>query len=256
MYEGIAKRRSTRKFKKALSSHSINTIKEWMKELVPLYEDIGIRFHVIEDGEKVKTHFNNLTDRYAKVESPHYIIITSEEKEGYLENAGYMGEQLILKMTTHNIGTCWVGRPFRETTVEKIITMEENHRYVIMIAFGQPKEDLKDMELNNRKRKKVEEFIDRPQIADDLLIDALVAAPSAVNTQPCFVQLQDNKWHFYMRNKNILLKKAMVRLNKIDLGIGICHVAQAITYQNKHYKYYKDSMHAKNNDYIGTLEIN
>ena len=42
------------------------------------------------------------------IEAPHYLVIASEPAPSYLENAGFMGEDLVLKMTELEIETCWI----------------------------------------------------------------------------------------------------------------------------------------------------
>ena len=40
--------------------------------------------------------------------APLYLMVLSEEKEGWLENAGFVSEQLLLKLTELGISACWL----------------------------------------------------------------------------------------------------------------------------------------------------
>lgn len=39
----------------------------------------------------------------------YFILFYSEKKDNYLQNIGYLGEQLDLYLTSKNIGTLWFG---------------------------------------------------------------------------------------------------------------------------------------------------
>ena len=40
--------------------------------------------------------------------APLYLLLLSEEKEGWLENAGFVGEQLFLKLIELGLSACWL----------------------------------------------------------------------------------------------------------------------------------------------------
>lgn len=58
------------------------------------------------------------------------ILLYSEKKEHYLQNIGYIGEQLDLYLTRKNIGTLWYGIGKTEES------RYENLDFVIMIAMA------------------------------------------------------------------------------------------------------------------------
>ena len=53
-------------------------------------------------------------------------------------------------------------------------------------------------------------------------------APSAVNKQPWRVVLKDGKAHFYEKHNGGYVASDGWDLQKIDLGIALCHFAAAI----------------------------
>jgi hypothetical protein len=62
-----------------LSDTLMTKIKDFASNLKPLYEDI-----------KVEYEFVNNVNNIIPVKAPHYIIISSENKYGYLTNVGFM----------------------------------------------------------------------------------------------------------------------------------------------------------------------
>lgn len=52
-------------------------------------------------------------------------------------------------------------------------------------------------------------------------------APSAVNKQPWQVVLKKNAIHFYLRHTKGFISKAAGDMQKIDIGIALCHFALA-----------------------------
>ena len=50
-------------------------------------------------------------------------------------------------------------------------------------------------------------------------------APSAVNKQPWRVVLKENAAHFYLKHTKGFVSEAVGDMQKIDLGIALCHFA-------------------------------
>lgn len=224
MINTMKSRKSIRKYKeKPVSDQDIEQIRQFIKEAKPLNKETSIDVILFEDGDKIKQTFKGIAKLYAKVKAPHYLAFTSEKKEGYLENIGFIGEQIILKMTKLGIGTCWVGSPIDQQVFSNITQVKNNQSYVILIAFGYPETEL--LSITNRKRLKKEEFVSGN--IDDIhtpILEALNIAPSAVNSQPWRVVIEGNTWHLYLNWKNALNKKILYTMNQIDMGIGISHI--------------------------------
>lgn len=227
MIDTMKCRKSIRKYKeKAVSNQDIEQIRQFIKEAKPLDTETGIDVIIFEDGDKIKKTFKGIAKLYAKVKAPHYLAFTSEKKEGYLENVGFIGEQIILEMTKLGIGTCWLGSPIDQQVFSNITQVKNNQTYIILIAFGYPETEF--VPVTNRKRLASEEFVSRN--IDDVyspILDALNIAPSAVNSQPWRIVSENNTWHLYLNWKNALNKKMLYTMNEIDMGIAISHIVIA-----------------------------
>ena len=70
--------------------------------------------------------------------TPQLIAIYSEETDGYLENIGFLFQQMDLYLQSLGLGVCWLGMGRMNP---KTTTALENMKFVIMLAFGHPKGD-------------------------------------------------------------------------------------------------------------------
>ena len=60
------------------------------------------------------------------------------------------------------------------------------------------------------------------------LLEMVRWAPSAVNKQPWRIIFSDGKWHFYEKKDKGMVGAAIGDLQKIDLGIGLCHFIEGL----------------------------
>jgi hypothetical protein len=173
-------------------------------EIIPLFKDIRCKIVLLKDGE-----INNKRSKYC-------FGFYSDEAGGYLENVGFMGQQLSLALQAQGVGTCFWGLKKPENNARTVDGM----RAVITMAAGYPEGSIK---------RTLAEF-DRKSITaislkeSDEYIEAVRLAPSAVNGQPWLVEKNGNSYNFYMSKPNFFGKLFMSNLRKIDMGIGISHM--------------------------------
>lgn len=95
--------------------------------------------------------------------APHYAVIFSEEKDGYLTNVGFMYQQLDLYLQSIGLGCCWLGLGKFAPDEEGREIMEvpnDDLLFVIIMAFGEAKNS-PHRELSAFKRKSLSEISDR-----------------------------------------------------------------------------------------------
>jgi hypothetical protein len=224
MIQAINLRRSIRKYKdEGISTVYLQKVKTIINEAKPLHKNIPMESLLIEDGEKIIDTFKGLVGKYTKVTAPHYIAFTSETMDGHLENIGFIGEEIILKLTELGLGTCWVGAAIKEDEFKTIVNVQPNQSYIILIAFGYPVEELKPV--TNRKR------LDKSKVISgtyenqyETIIQSFIAAPSAVNSQPWKLIIEHNKFDLYLENRSFLTKKLLKETNHVDIGICLSHL--------------------------------
>ena len=88
----------------------------------PLYPEIRVRMDIIS-RDKVKC--------ICPWTTPQLIAIWSEETEGYLENIGFLFQQMDLYLQTLGLGVCWLGLGRMDP---KTAPEVEGMKFVIMMA--------------------------------------------------------------------------------------------------------------------------
>ena len=153
-----------------------------------------------------------------KRDAEYCILIYSEEKDNYLTNVGYIGEQLDLWLVQHDMGSLWYG-------IGKPDVSEYNAmKFVIMIAIHKVNDrSLYRKDMFKAKRKPLGEIWS----GDDLGIAEVVRfSPSACNSQPWYVENADGILTVNRYRKpgktGIMSVKSALYYNRIDIGIYLC----------------------------------
>lgn len=162
------------------------------------------------------------------------ILLYSEKKDHWLQNIGYLGEQLDLYLVSKDIGTLWFGIG---KTEEKAI---DDLVFVIMIAIRKIDDSTKfRKDMFKSKRRPPEEIWEGEALKG--ITDIVRFAPSACNTQPWFVK-NEGKLLVYRYKKpgkrGIMPADRVVFYNQIDLGIFLCFMDLCLDHEG--YQYMKE----------------
>ncbi|MCM1182400.1 MAG: hypothetical protein NC337_03395 [Roseburia sp.] len=102
LYDMIFKRKSFHLFRNIensnISANDIEKIVATYEALIPLYPNIKTAIRIVPANETT-----------CKRGQQFCILLYSEKKDNYLQNIGYLGEQLDLYLVSQNIGTLWFG---------------------------------------------------------------------------------------------------------------------------------------------------
>ena len=224
MLQAMKLRKSIRNYKdEDVSPEHLQKVKTIINEAKHLYDSIPMEVLLIEDGSKITDTFTGLLSKYTKVKAPHYLAFTSELQEGHLENIGFIGEQIVLMLTELGIATCWLGSAIKQEVFKTIFTVKEKQSYIILVSFGYPVKPLEPVATRKRldKSKVVTGAYDNKY---EIIVQSLIDAPSAINSQPWRLSIKNNKFDLFLENKNILTKKMLKDTNHIDMGIGLSHL--------------------------------
>ncbi|MCY6369395.1 nitroreductase family protein [Clostridium ganghwense] len=229
LYEAIFKRKSVRKYKDdKISKDIIEKVQFICDNIKGIYDNIEFKTYIVDDTDMVEKMYGGIIGKYGKIKAPQYIVVTSEEKEGYLENLGYIFEKVILNLTEMGLGTCWIGTPFKKKVLNEIIKIQENHKPVFLIAFGycEDSDKLYRKNISEFKRKDMNELVEgKIQRGWKAIFEAARIAPSATNSQPWRFVVDNNYVHIYcIKRTNIISKKIYDNLNRIDMGIVLSHL--------------------------------
>ena len=228
--EIIRKRKSIRKYDlTVLDDAVLETVRSQIENVKPLFTDIKFS---IEIANKTRGPFG--------IKAPHYLIFTSEEKEGALENIGFVGQQMDLFFSASGLGSCWLGGSKPEEARTPALP------FVICMAFGKPAEPL-HREPADFNRKSLAEISE----GTDGRLEAARLAPSAVNAQNWFFVAGEGKIRCYRKKPSPLLGFMFNSLGRVDMGIALCHSAEES--DSFHFIRETDAPERKGHVYIGTV---
>ena len=223
-YDMIFKRKSFHLFRNignaSLTVDELADIDAYFSKIIPLNKDIKVKMIIDK---------NNTCHRGQE----YCILFYSEEKDNYLQNIGYIGEQIDLYLTSKNIATLWfgIGR-----VKEKVV---DDLHYVIMIAIAKANNaDKFRKDMFKSKRKNPSEIWKGDKYLD--IANIVRFAPSACNSQPWQVNEINNALEVYRykkEGKRGIMPKALVDFyNQIDIGIFIYFLELCLNHESISYE--------------------
>lgn len=225
LYEMIYKRKSFHLFagsgNVSITPEELDDLNSYLSTIVPLYPDI-----------KVKTRVVLAKETTCLRGAEYCVLFYSEKKDGYLQNIGYIGEQLDLYLVSKNIGTLWLG--IGKAKEKKY----EGLDYIIMIALHKVDDVSKfRKDMFKSKRKEIDEFWEGEQIRG--VTDIVRFTPSACNSQPWFIKNTGDicVFRYKKEGKRGIMPASMVPFyNRIDIGIFLCFLELCFEHENIKYK--------------------
>lgn len=232
----IGQRRSVRTYTgEAALISELETIQSFCANATPLFPHIRVRTEIVT---KEQVRF------YLPWKTPQLLAIYSENKPGYLENVGFLFQQVDLFLQSMGLGSCWLGLgKLRDIGLEI-----EGMEFVILMAFGHTSEPLRT-DVRQFQRKSLPEIADIP---DDRLEPARLA-PSSTNSQPWFFTHQDEKIHVYKNESGLIRHKMLGRMNQIDIGIALAHLYVSNPAAFRFFQ--TQAPELKNHRYFGTVTL-
>lgn len=216
-YDMIFKRKSFHLFKETgtISNAELKTIVSIYSKLQPLYLDIKTMMRIVPSEETT-----------CKRGQEYCVLLYSEKKEGYLQNIGYLGEQLDLHLAHMNIGTLWFG-------IGKVNESQyQNLDFVIMFAISKMSEDKFRKNMFKSKRKDLTEIWYGDAYTEIGNITRF--APSACNSQPWITEASESELKVYRYKKpgkrGIMPKDKVIYYNRIDIGIYLWFLETCLNY--------------------------
>ena len=217
-YKAIFKRKSFHFFKERenINKKELADLKDFVNKLVPLNPQIKTEIKIVKEEETT-----------CKRKGEYCILFFSEEKEEYLRNIGYIGEQIDLYLASKNIGALWYGVGKTE------IKSEFGLDFVIMINISKMPEDKFRKDMFKAKRKDLSEV----WIGGSLNIaNILRFTPSACNTQPWITENLGTKLSVYRYKKpgkrGIMPANKVIYYNRIDMGIYLYFLEILLKHEN------------------------
>lgn len=205
----IYQRKSVRKYnEKPLDDRTVQKILDFCSQAAPLHRDIAVKAMVV-NREQVRF--------YLPWKTPQLLAVFSEAKPGYLENVGFVFQQVELYLQSIGLGACWLGLgKFRKAELPQVKGME----FVIFIAFGAPEEAHRRNDIGQFQRKALSEISDQ----EDSRLECARLAPSSTNSQPWYFTHEGELIHAFCSESGFLRHKLLANMNRIDMGITLAHL--------------------------------
>ena len=229
-YKAIETRQSRRKYKsKPIGQSQIETLRETVKSIEQEVPSVKI----IIRPEGFERIIKNIFGFYGLISGAwsYAVILADQSDKNYQVQAGYAGELFVLKATSMDIDTCWIGGFYDAEKIERELELPPNHEIMSVVSLGKAKdkktisEKLIKKVTGSAKRKSFSKLC-YPDFDEDwpewikLSIKAARQAPSAVNRQP---------WRFKVENNKLILYSSTEEGKGgvspyLDCGIALSHL--------------------------------
>jgi len=249
----IRKVKSVRDYKNVTVNHEIlYELKLFYKNEKKLIDNIELEVFV-KSKDDIYEQLKGLAGYKEKmIEAPHYLIVLSEDKDHYIENTGYIFENVMLKAYELGVGSCWI--TFKDgDAIKKKLMINSDKKLTAIIALGYDdnkskvvyenvsdynpsKANIKKVEDNTSDRLGVEDIVFIKEWGKRATVDELTSrgildgfyygrlAPSTLNRQP---------WRFIVDDEVVVLairKDDYINSyeDKIDSGIVMLYFESII----------------------------
>jgi nitroreductase len=162
---------------------------------------------------------------------------------------GFSFEKLVLYAWSLGIGTTWMGGTMKRDTFARAVGLKDGERIPCVSPLGYPAAKMSVRETVMRKdcgadsRMPAEKIFFEGNLETPLagakkealgdLIEMVRWAPSAINRQPWRVIVTDAGVHFYEKKDKGYVSDAVGDMQKIDIGIALCHFVMGLEEQGK-----------------------
>ena len=230
--EIIKNRRSVRTFDgREISTEDLEKLSSFMAKIENPY-GIPVEFQFLNAKEQgLKCPVVSGTDLFVGTKVPR----VAHAEEAF----GYSFEMLVLYAWSIGIGTVWIGGTMDRAAFERAMDLSKDEKMPCVSPIGYEAKKLSLKESMMRKAVKADHRLPFEKLFFDgtfdvpltekkagklaALLEMVRWAPSAVNKQPWRVVVDGNAVHFYLKRNKGFISDAVGDMQKIDLGIALCH---------------------------------
>ena len=160
---------------------------------------------------------------------------------------GFSFEKLVLYAWSMGIGTVWIGGTMKREVFEAASGLKDGYMMPCVSPLGYPAKKKSIKETMMRKGVSAdhrmppdklffrgsfdEPFASGEDVSE--LLEMVRWAPSAVNKQPWRIVVCGDKYHFYEKKDKGYVSEKTGDLQKIDIGIALCHFVMGMEEQGK-----------------------
>lgn len=151
----IQNRKSVREFAdKPVSATAVERIRSHYRRTQPLIRDLATELWFFDTDARAALEGAAGYHKFL-VGAPRYMVLLSEQGNLAHINAGYIMEELVLKLTDMDLSSCWVTFHNSED-IKKALRLESPLEVAAIVAFGHGKKTTKRLRLNIRSMSDVD----------------------------------------------------------------------------------------------------
>lgn len=220
LYEAMFVRKSVREYEmEALEDKTLSQITAFLSQLKPYRSSIDYKITIIDNTKeegKLKGLFH--------VKAPYYLVLTSELKQDYLINAGYLLHQMSLYLTARDIGNCYQSGVHLNDELKEQLPYE----YVFALAFGKAKKSIYRPSTKAKRLSESHLVVYKEEVDENVknVMKAAILSPSAFNNQPWRFVVYHNRIHLFCK-KSHLFHSVLSDTKLIDMGVILTNITQA-----------------------------
>ena len=240
LLELIRSRKSVRTFEeRPISAEDRDRLADY-KDTISNPFGIPVRFVLLDAKE------NGLSSPVLSGETMY--VAGKVEKGAYADVAfGFSFEKLVLYAWSLGIGTTWIGGTMKRELFERAAGLSEGEMMPCISPLGYPAKKRSIRETMMRKGVKADTRLPAEKLFfdgawdiplstagnDELreLVEMVRWAPSAVNRQPWRIIEKNGSFHFYEKQDKGYIGEKTGDLQKVDLGIALCHFMMGMEVQ-------------------------
>ena len=231
--EAIKQRRSVRTFDtNKLTAEDIKKLKDFLPEATNPY-GIPVEYQLLDAKEHgLSSHVITGTNTY---------IAGKIARVPHAEEAfGYSFERIVIYARSIGIGTTWIAGTIDRKAFEHAMCLAEDEVMPCVSPLGYPAAKMSLRETVMRRGVGADSRLPGEKLFFDgdfsaplagkapapwgELLELVRWAPSAVNKQPWRLVLRGEQVHFYLRHDKGYVSEAVGDMQKIDMGIALCHL--------------------------------
>ena len=241
----IQQRYSCRTYKDVpIAEDKRNQLADFMDSLIAGPLEAPVRFKLVAATEEDRRALKGL-GTYGMIRgATGFILGTVGEGEKNLEDFGYRMEEVVLFATSIDLGTCWLGGTFTQSSFAEKMGIQEGWVMPAVAATGYIADQRSLIDrlvrrgASSARRKPWEAlfFVERfgnPLSKEDagpydVPLEMVRLAPSASNRQPWRVIKSGDRWHFYLQRtpgygEGLTGRFMAADLQRVDMGIAMSH---------------------------------
>lgn len=252
LYEAMFVRKSVRDYQmEAFDDKTLSQITAFLSQLKPYRNSIEYKITIIDntnEDDKIKGMFH--------IKAPYYLVITSELKQDYLINAGYLLHQMALYLTARDIGCCYQG----SVRLKEDVRAELPYEYVIALAFGKSNKSIYRPSTKAKRLSEDRLAVYKEEVDENvkIIMKAAILSPSALNNQPWRFVVYHNRIHLFCK-KSKLFHNVISDNKLIDMGVVLANITQAADELWLESSFVKSEVFSnkelKNTEYITTIML-